>query len=72
MLDISLDLLFHSIPYIVLPKSIVGGFDTLMSGDRGIVKVRDEQLALFVRAISDVDQLNSYRIQEYLILIIIA
>ena len=43
-----------------------------MSSDRGIMKVRDKQLALFVRAISDVDRLNSYWIQEYLILIIIA
>ena len=71
MFDISLDLLFHSIPYIVLPKSIVGGFDALRPGDRGIVKVRDTRLAFFVRVISDVDRLNSYWIQEYLILIII-
>ena len=71
MLDISLDLLFHPISYIVLPKSIVGGFDTLMSSDRGIVKVRDKRLALFVCVISDVNRLNSYWIQEYLILIII-
>ena len=62
----------HSIPYIVLPKSIVGSFDTLMSGDRGIMKVRDKRLALFIRVISDVDQLNSYWIQEYLILVIVA
>ena len=56
----------------MLPKSIVGSFDTLMSGDRGIMKVRDKRLALFVCAISDVDRLNSYWIQEYLVLIIIA
>ena len=42
-----------------------------MSGDRGIMKLHDKQLALFIRAISDVDRLNSYWIQEYLILIII-
>ena len=72
MLDIGLDLFFHPIPYVVLSKSIVGGFDTLMPGDRGIMKVRDKQLALFIRAISDVNRLNSYWIQEYLILIIIA
>ena len=72
MLDISLDLLFHPIPYIVLPKSIVGSFDALMSSDRGIMKVRDKRLVLFICAISDVDRLNSYWIQEYLILIIIA
>ena len=35
------------------------------------MKVRDKRLALFIRAISDVDQLNSYWIQEYLILIIV-
>ena len=70
--DISLDLLLHSIPYVVLPKSIVGGFNALMSGDRGIVKVRDKRLVLFVRTISDVDRLNNYWIQEYLILIIVA
>ena len=72
MLDLSLDLLFHPIPYIVLPKSIVGSFDTLMSSDRGIVEVRDKRLALFICATGDINQLNSYWIQEYLILIIVA
>ena len=72
MLDISLDLLFHPIPHIVFPKSIIHGFDTLMSGNRGIMKVCDKRLALFVRAICGIDQLNSYWIQEYLVLIIIA
>ena len=43
-----------------------------MSGDSGIVKVRDKRLALLVSAISDIDRLNSYWIQEYLILIIVA
>ena len=36
------------------------------------VKVHDKQLVLFVCAISDIDQLNSYWIQEYLNLIIVA
>ena len=72
MLDVGLNLLLHPVPYIVLPKSIVRSLDTLMSGDRGIMEVCDKRLALFVRAISDVDRLNSYWIQEYLILIIIA
>ena len=56
----------------MLSKSIVHSFDTLMSGNRGIMEVHDKQLALFVCAISDVNQLNSYQIQEYLIFIIIA
>ena len=43
-----------------------------MSSDRGIMKVHNKQLVLFISAISDVDRLNSYRIQEYLILIVIA
>ena len=43
-----------------------------MSGDRGIMKVHDKRLALFICAIGDVDQLNSYWIQQYLILIIVA
>ena len=72
VLDVGLNLLLHPIPYIVLSKSVVRSFDTLMSGDRGIMEVRDKQLVLFIRAISDVDQLNSYWIQEYLILIIVA
>ena len=72
MLDIGLNLFLHPIPYIVLPKSIVHSPDTLMSSNRGIMEVHNKQLALFVCAISDVNQLNSYRIQEYLILIIIA
>ena len=72
VLDVGLNLFFHPIPNIVLPQSIVCSFDTLMSSDRGIVKVRDKRLALCVCVISDVDQLNSYWIQEYLILIVIA
>ena len=72
MLDIGLNLLFHPIPYIVLSKSIVRSLDTLMSSDRGIMEVRNKQLALFVCAISDIDRLNSYWIQEYLICLIIA
>ena len=36
------------------------------------MEVCDEQLALFVRAISDINQLNNYWIQEYLVLIVIA
>ena len=72
MLDVGLNLFFHPIPYVVSPKSVIHSFDTLMSGNRGIMKVRDKQLALFIRAISDVNRLNSYWIQEYLILIIIA
>ena len=72
VLDVGLDLLLHPIPYIMLPKSIVGSFDTLMSSNRGIMEVRDKRLALFVRAISDIDRLNSYWIHEYLILIVIA
>ena len=71
VLDVGLNLLFHPIPYIVLPKSITCSFHALMSNDRGIMKVHDKRLALFVCAISDVDQLNSYWIQEYLILIVI-
>ena len=55
VLDVGLDLLFHPIPYIMLPKSIVHSFDTLMSGDRGIMKVHNEQLVLLVSAISDVN-----------------
>ena len=72
MLDIGLNLLLHPVPYIVLPKSVVCSLDTLMSGDRGIMKVRDKRLVLFICAISDVDRLNSYWIQEYLILVVIA
>ena len=72
MLDVGVNLLLHPIPYIVFPKSVVHSLDTLMSGNRGIMKVRDKRLVLFVCAISDVNQLNSYWIQEYLILIIVA
>ena len=72
VLDIGLNLLLHLIPYIVLPKSVVRSFAALVSGDRGIMKVRDKRLAHFIHAISDIDQLNSYWIQEYLILIIVA
>ena len=72
MLDVGLNLLLHPIPYIVLSKSIVCSLDTLVSSDRGIMEVRDKRLALFICAISDIDRLNSYWIQEYLILIIIA
>ena len=43
-----------------------------MSGDRGIMKVHNKQLGLFISTISDVNQLDSYWIQEYLILIIVA
>ena len=53
-------------------KSIVCSFDTFMSSARGIMKVRNKRLALFVSAISDIDRLNSYWIQEYLILIVVA
>ena len=72
MLDVGLDLLFHPIPYITLSKSIVCGLYALMSGDRHVMKVRNKQLALLICPISDVNQLNSYQIQEYLILIVIA
>ena len=72
VLDIGLNLLLHPIPYIVLSKSVVCRFDTLMSSDRGIMEVCNERLVLLIRAMSDVDRLNSYWIQEYLILIIIA
>ena len=72
VLDVGLNLLFHPIPYIMLPESIVGSFDTLMSGDRGIMEVCDKRLAPFIRAISDIDRLNSYWIQEYLILVVVA
>ena len=71
VLDIGLNLFFHPIPYVVLSESIVRSFDTLMSRDRGIVEVRNKRLALLIRAISDVDQLNNYWIQEYLILVIV-
>ena len=71
VLDIGLDLFFHPIPYMMLPKSIIHSLDTLMSSDRGIMKVCNKQLALLVHAISDVDCLNSYWIQEYLILVIV-
>ena len=67
MLDVGLNLLLHPIPYIVLSKSVVCSFDTLMSGDRGIMEVHDKRLALFIRAISDIDQLNSYWIQECMV-----
>ena len=36
------------------------------------MKVHNKWLALLISAICDVDQLNSYWIQEYLILIVIA
>ena len=52
-------------------KSVVCSFDPLMSSDRCVMKVRNKQLVLFVSATGDVDRLNSYWIQEYLILIII-
>ena len=55
----------------MFPKSIICGFDTLMSSNRGIMKACDKRLVLFICAISDVNQLNSYWIQEYLILIIV-
>ena len=43
-----------------------------MSSDRGIMKICDKRLVLLVRAISDIDRLNSYWIQEYLILVVVA
>ena len=60
------------IPYIVLPESIIHSLDTCMSSDRGIMKVHDKQLVLFIHVINDIDRLNSCWIQEYLILIIVA
>ena len=56
----------------MLSKSIVCSLYTLMSGDRCVMKVCNKQLALLISAISDIDHLNSYWIQEYLILIIVA
>ena len=55
----------------MFPKSVICSLDTLLSSNRGIMKVCDKRLALFICAISDVNQLNSYWIQEYLILIIV-
>ena len=55
VLDVGLNLLFHPIPYIVLPKSIVRSLDTLMSGNRRVMKVHYKRLVLFIHATSDVD-----------------
>ena len=55
VLDIGLNLFFHSILYIVLPKSIVRSFYTLVSGDRCVMEVCNKQLVLFVSVISDID-----------------
>ena len=72
VLDVGLDLLFHPIPYVVLSKPIVCSLDTLMCGNRCVMKVHNKQMVLLISPISDINQLNSYRIQEYLILIIVA
>ena len=72
MLDVDLNLLFHPIPYIMLSESVVRSLYALMSSDRCVMKVCNKRLVVLVSAIGDVDQLNSYWIQEYLILVVVA
>jgi len=55
----------------MLPESVIRSFYSFMASNRSIVKVCNERLTLFVRLISDVDQLNRYRVQQDLVLVVI-
>jgi len=54
----------------MLPECIVGSLNALMTSNGSVMKVYNERLSLFVSLISNVNQLNRYRVQQDLVLVV--